>query len=433
MSSSVKRFIGMVGLSLLLTVVAGCGLWSSGSTPATVPSSGSASHSPTPTIPPSSPDPSPSPSPSPSEDELGEIIRSMTLEQKVGQMILAGIDGTEIDQATEKMISDQHIGGIILYKDNFSDLAGSVKLVNQLKQANEGSPAPLFISVDQEGGRVSRLPKDFAAIPDSGTVGRSNDEGLAEEMGSLLARELKLMGINVDFAPVLDINSNPKNPIIGKRAFGSNAEVVTKMGLAAMKGLREGGVISVVKHFPGHGDTSVDSHLDLPLVHKTTEQLQDMEWIPFKAAIDDKADAVMVAHILFPQIDPEAPASLSKVIVGEQLRGTLGYDGVVITDDMTMGAIAKNYGIAEAAVRSVEAGTDIVLVAHGYDVAKEVYDKLLQSVRDGQIEESRIDESVRRILALKQKYQLSDEPVAVPTAADLPNDEIRSWLKKLNG
>jgi beta-N-acetylhexosaminidase len=166
-------------------------------------------------------------------------------------------------------------------------------------------------------------------------------------------------------------------------------------------------------------------------VNKTTEQLKKMEWVPFQAAIDEKADAVMVAHILFPQIDPDAPASFSKVIIGEQLRDTLGYDGVVITDDMTMGAIAEHYGIEDAAVLSVEAGTDIILVAHGYDVEKKVYDKLLDSVKNGRIKETRIDESVRRILSLKLKYKLSDSPVPVPTEKDLPNDAIRQWLAKL--
>jgi beta-N-acetylhexosaminidase len=169
----------------------------------------------------------------------------------------------------------------------------------------------------------------------------------------------------------------------------------------------------------------------LPIVRKTTKQLEAMEWIPFRAAIDEKADAIMVAHILFPLIDPAAPSSFSKVIIGEQLRGTLGYDGVVITDDMTMGAIAKNYGIAEAAIRSVEAGSDILLIAHGYNTAKDVYDKLLQAVKAGNLTESRIDESVHRILSLKLKYKLSDHAIPVPESADLPNVKIQRWLEWL--
>jgi beta-N-acetylhexosaminidase len=376
-------------------------------------------------------DPSALSNPSASSDEITGILNSMTLEQKVGQMILAGIDGTSINLAAKKMIADQHVGGIIMFKNNFSDLSGSVRLVNALKKANKNNPVPLFISVDQEGGKISRLPNNFVDFPDNANVGGSDNADLAKGMGSLLAKELRIMGFNVDFAPVLDVNSNPNNPVIGNRSFGNNAKLVTKMGIAEMNGIRDGGIVAVVKHFPGHGDTSVDSHLDLPVVRKTTKQLEDMEWIPFRAAIDAKADAVMVAHILFPLIDNNAPASLSKIIIGEQLRGTLGYEGVVITDDMTMGAIAKNYGIEDAAILSVKAGSDILLIAHGYDLEKKVYDKLLSSVKSGQIKESRINESVRRILALKLKYNMSDQSVSTPTAADLPNDAIRKWLDKL--
>jgi beta-N-acetylhexosaminidase len=355
----------------------------------------------------------------------------MTLEQKVGQMILAGIEGKKIDSSMKKMIAEQHVGGIIFYKNNFSDLEGSVRLVNELKKANKGNSAPLFISVDQEGGKVSRLPKEFEAIPNADKVGRTGDPELAKEMGVLLSKELNLMGFNMNFAPVLDINSNPKNPVIGSRSFGKDAELVSKMGIAVMKGLHEGGTIPVVKHFPGHGDTSVDSHLDLPIVDKSTKQLETLEWVPFRAAIENGTEAVMVAHILFPLIDPDAPASFSKIIINEQLRGTLGFEGVVITDDMTMGAIADHYGIEEAAVKSVQAGSDILLIAHGYNTERKVYDKLLQSVRSGQLSESRIDDSVRRILALKRKYRLSDELVSTPTADELPNDEIRQWLSRL--
>jgi beta-N-acetylhexosaminidase len=431
--TNVTRKIGTLGLCALIALTAGCGWSGNGNSASTSPNNTSSS-------PPEAPSSSPSASSAPADtptpavtetNEITGIIYGMTLEQKVGQMILAGIDGTTINQASKKMIAEQYVGGIIMYKNNFSDLSGSVQLVNALKKANMNNPVPLFISVDQEGGKVSRLPKDFVAIPDNATVGRSDDAGLAKEMGSLLAEELRIMGFNVDFAPVLDVNSNPNNPVIGNRSFGNNAQLVTKMGITEMNGIRDGGIVAVVKHFPGHGDTSVDSHLALPVVRKTTKQLEAMEWIPFRAAIDAKADAVMVAHILFPLIDDKAPASFSKVIIGEQLRGTLGYDGVVITDDMTMGAIAKNYGIEDAALLSVKAGSDILLVAHGYDTEKKVYDKLLNSVKSGQIKESRIDESVRRILTLKLKYKLSDKPVPTPTVADIPNEAIRQWLDKL--
>lgn len=439
MFTKLIRLIGITGIFVTLMIIVGCGLWGNGNP--SEPSSGNSasptgalSSSPVSTASSEAPSQTASPSPSPTnieEEEIRAIISGMTLEQKIGQIILVGIAGTSIDKATKTMIDEQHVGGFIFYKNNFTDLNGSIRLVNDLKSANNGNPIPLFLSVDQEGGKVSRLPKDFAAIADSAKVGRTNDVSLAEQMGTLLARELQVMGLNVNFAPVLDINSNPNNPIIGNRSFGNNAELVTKMGLSEMKGLREGGTIAVVKHFPGHGDTTTDSHLDLPVVNKTTDQLEKLEWIPFKASIKEKADAVMIAHILFPLIDSDAPASFSKVIIGQQLRGMLGYDGVVITDDMTMGAIAKNYGIEEASVRSIEAGSDIILIAHGYNTQKKVYDKLLQSVKSGLIKGSRIDESVYRILSLKRKYELSDRPVSFPGSIDSLNNDIRSWVERL--
>ncbi|QMV40354.1 beta-N-acetylhexosaminidase [Cohnella cholangitidis] len=434
MRSTSARMLRSLGISLLLVVTVGCGLGTGGnqasqSAPPLQSPSPSAEPSPS-QAPPASPSSPSEINPSGNVD-INDIISQMTLEQKVGQMLLAGIEGKKIDSSMKKMIAEQHVGGIILYKNNFSDLAGSVRLVNELKQANNGNPAPLFISVDQEGGKVSRLPKEFEAIPNADKVGRTGDPELANEMGVLLSKELNLMGFNINFAPVLDINSNPKNPVIGSRSFGKDADLVSKMGIAVMKGLQEGGTIPVVKHFPGHGDTSVDSHLDLPIVNKSTKQLESLEWVPFRAAIENGTDAVMVAHILFPLIDPDAPASFSKIIIDEQLRGTLGFEGVVITDDMTMGAIADHYGIEEAAVKSVQAGSDILLIAHGYNTEKKVYDKLLQSVRSGQLSESRIDDSVRRILSLKRKYGLSDELVSTPAADELPNEEIRQWLSRL--
>jgi beta-N-acetylhexosaminidase len=409
---------------ILLLITAGCSWFSQSatqpaSTPAPPPTATATSTAP------ASPSASSSASPG---DEIETRISSMSLAQKVGQMLLAGLEGTTVDKSAKRMISEDHVGGVILFKDNLGGIARSVNLTNGLKKANAGNPAPLFMSVDQEGGRVSRLPKEFLSMPANAVVGKTKDAGLAEQMGGLIAKQLKLLGFNVDFAPVLDVNSNPKNPVIGDRSFGSTATVVTDMGVAELKGIRGGGIIPVVKHFPGHGDTAVDSHLDLPVVQKTAAQLERMEWVPFKAAIDSDTEAVMVAHILFPEIDPDAPASFSKVIIGDHLRGKLGYDGVVITDDLTMGAIAKNYGIAEAAVRSVEAGSDILLVAHGYDTAHEVFMALMNSVAAGRISEARIDESVARILKLKRKYDLTDHTVPVPTPADLPNNEIRRWL-----
>ncbi|WP_438445368.1 beta-N-acetylhexosaminidase [Gorillibacterium sp. sgz5001074] len=384
------------------------------------------------------PSPAATPKPAPSAPTAGstgssaqDVLSRMTLEEKIGQMILAGIDGTELDENAKSMIASRRVGGIILYANNLKSLESAVTLVNALKTANAGSPAPLFISVDQEGGKVSRLPKEYAAIPANAAVGKSGSPELAGTMGRLLARELRSAGFNMDFAPVLDINSNPGNPVIGERSFGNTADKVTKLGIAELKGLRGERIIPVVKHFPGHGDTSVDSHLELPVVNKTSAQLRALEWQPFEAAVKENAEAVMVAHILFPKLDSDKPASLSEAIIGRELRGRMGYKGVVITDDLGMGAIKKHYDLAAAAVSTVKAGSDILLVGHGYGDARLVFDTLLGSVRSGALTEKRIDESITRILSLKTGYQLSDKTVPVPDLTAL-NRDIGSWIKQLN-
>lgn len=364
-------------------------------------------------------------------DPVQDQLNQLSLDEKIGQMILAGVQGTTLDDQARQMITDQKVGGIIFYANNVTTLQGTAKFVQSIKDANRANPVPIFMSVDQEGGKVSRMPETVESIPSNGQVGKAKDDDLAETMGELLARQVKLIGFNVDFAPVLDVNSNPNNPVIGDRSFGSSAELVSHMGIAELKGLRSEGIIPVVKHFPGHGDTSVDSHLDLPVVNKTEKQLAQLEWIPFQAAVKEQVEAVMVAHILYPKLDPDHPASLSDVIIGKHLRGKFKYDGVVITDDLSMGAIAKNYKLSEAAVETVQAGSDILLVAHSYESAKTIFDTLMSAVKSGKIAETRIDESVYRILALKQKYKLSDEKQSAEDLKQL-NADILHWRKQVN-
>ncbi|KWX69701.1 beta-N-acetylhexosaminidase [Paenibacillus jilunlii] len=437
-----NRYYSILTLSafiLLLLLATGCNsnaaTPSRTSAPAPSPATGAATEQPvTPSSSPAASQPpaaESSPAPFQAVDELTRKIAGMTLEEKIGQMLLVGIDGTTLEPEAKRMITEDKAGGIILYADNIKDLKGMVNLINALKKSNSANPAPLFMSVDQEGGKVSRMPKEYASIPSNGKVGRSNDTDAAGTMGKLLAREVLAAGFNMNFAPVLDINSNPDNPVIGDRSFGSSASIVSKLGVAEMNGIASEGVVPVVKHFPGHGDTAVDSHLDLPVVDKTAPQLAKLEWIPFQAAIKEQADAVMVAHILFPKIDPDSPASLSRMIIGDQLRGDMGYQGVVITDDLTMGAIMKHFDLGTAAIKTVNAGSDILLIAHGYENAQLARKALLQGVRGGMLDESRINESVYRILALKQKYRLTDKPVPVPDLTEL-NNEIKIWRSNLS-
>ena len=362
-------------------------------------------------------------------DKISRQIAEMTLDEKIGQVFTVGFEGYEQDNQIEGMIKDYHVGGVILFRKNIKSPVQLLGLVNSLKSSNSNNKTPLFVSVDEEGGRVTRLPDQIIKLPSNEKIGKINNGDFSFSIGNILAEELKAFGFNMDFAPVLDIFSNPKNTVIGDRSFGNNAEIVSKLGVQTMKGIRDLGVIPVVKHFPGHGDTLEDSHVGLPSVDHDMERLETFELIPFKAAIDSGVDAVMVAHILLRKIDSENPASLSEKIISGILREKMGFEGVVITDDMTMGAIGENYSMQEAVVRSFLAGSDMILVCHGYDNQLEAIKALKAAVQNGTVTEDRLDESVRRILALKDKYSLADTAIE---AADVEgiNKKIEAVLSK---
>lgn len=363
-----------------------------------------------------------------SADPIKAKIDGMTLDEKLGQLVIAGIDGHSLNQNTINLIKDYKVGGFILYNNNISSADQLLSLINSLKETNSDNPVPLFISVDQEGGNVDRMPGGIKKFPSNQVIGQKNNSNLSYNIGNTLAFEIKSFGFNLNFAPVLDINSNPKNPVIGNRSFGSNAEVVSNLGVQTMKGIQSGDVIPVIKHFPGHGDTSVDSHKELPVINKDLNKLETSELIPFSNAIKNNADAVMIAHILLPQIDAKNPASLSETIVTDILRHNLNFKGVVITDDITMGAIIKNYNLDDAAVKAINAGNDIVLVAHDYNYEIKVFNALKKAVKDNQITEDRIDESVYRILKLKNKYNLNNNTISSVNISTI-NQKISSVLK----
>jgi beta-N-acetylhexosaminidase len=357
---------------------------------------------------------------------ISEIISKMNLEDKIGQMILAGIDGTTMDANTKNLISQIHVGGIIFYANNFETPEQTVQLVNQLKAGNR-SILPLFLSADQEGGRVVRLPGGLVNFPPNNQIGQVNDPEFSYKVGTLLGHELKEFGLNLDFAPVLDINSNPGNPVIGDRSFGNNSEVVSTLGIQTMKGIQSQNVIPTIKHFPGHGDTSVDSHLELPIVNKSLMELKELELIPFEHAINDGADVVMVAHILLPELDKINPASMSKAVITDLLRKQLSFTGVIITDDMTMGAIIEHFDIGKAAVESVKAGSDIILVGHDYNNIVKITSSLKTAVENGEISDQRLNESIGRIIQLKRKYSINDTEVENPNINNI-NHSINSLL-----
>lgn len=359
-------------------------------------------------------------------DQIRLQVENMTLEEKIGQMLLVGMEGYDMNDNITELIKSYNVGGIILYGKNVKDGRQLLSLTNSLKNTNSSNKIPLFISVDEEGGSVSRNPKEVKKLPTAKDIGKTKNTDLAFEAGKLLGKTVKAFGYNMDFAPVLDIDSNPLNPVIGDRAFGQTAEIVSAMGIGVFKGIKEEGVIPVIKHFPGHGDTITDSHIGLPVITHSWERLNNFEIVPFKHAIDNGADVVMVAHILLLQIDQEYPASMSDVVITNILRDRLKFQGVIITDDMTMGAIEENYNIDEAAVQSVKAGADIVLVGHNHENSVKVFNALKEGVEKDNISIDKIDKSVYRILKLKEKYNLKDSVIE-----DLNIEEINKEIDGL--
>lgn len=359
-------------------------------------------------------------------DNIQKEIDKMSVEEKIGQLVIAGVDGLELVKKDKSLLTVNKVGGIIIMGKNVESTKRLKKLIDDIKSANKQNNIPLFLSVDEEGGRVSRMPSVFVRLPTNEVIGKRNNTAFSYEIGSIISEELKGFGFNMNFAPVLDINSNTNNPVIGDRSYGTNAEIVSKLGISTMDSLKDNKIIAVVKHFPGHGDTSVDSHIDLPIVNVPLEKLRSFEFLPFSRAIKKDVDGIMMGHILLKKIDNKYPASLSKKVITEILRRDLGFKGVVFTDDLTMGAITKQFTIGDAAVKSIIAGADVVLVCHENKNVKAVLASLKKAVKSNEISEKRLDKSVYRILTLKEKYKLTDR-----SSTNIDVSQINKRIAKL--
>lgn len=343
-------------------------------------------------------------------DSIQEKLSSMSLEEKIGQLLIVGIEDENFSEREMYQLNTNNVGGFIFFSRNIKEEEQIRTLLNQLKAENN-SDIPLFLAIDEEGGMVSRLSTLYGDLPEAKALGALENKEISYAYGENLGKRLKELGLNLNFAPVLDINSNPSNPVIGNRAFGTTAEVVQNNGMAVMKGIESQDVIPAVKHFPGHGDTNVDSHLNLPIVNKTKEELMDLELSPFITAIDEGVDVIMIAHILFPALDAETPSTLSPYVMQDLLRDTLGYENIIISDDMTMGAITQNYSIELASIEFLKNGGDILLICHGKENPSLVIEAIKESVANKELSMDDIDEKVYRILSLKEKYHLEDEEV----------------------
>jgi beta-N-acetylhexosaminidase len=323
----------------------------------------------------------------------------MTLEQMAGQLIWGGWGGqggepTQYDAHARFLVEDLQASGIVLMSRNLETPEQVAELTHTLR---ERAGRPLLISIDQEGGRICRMPLPGFTFPGSRALGAIDDVRVTREVSRAIGEQLLALGVNVDFSPTLDVNNNPRNPIIGVRAFAEDAETVTRHGVAAIEGFREAGVMPVVKHFPGHGDTSGDSHLELPCLPVSRQRLEEVELVPFRAAIAAGAPAVMTTHILFPALDPKLPSTLSPRILNGLLRTELGFDGVVVTDCLEMKGVADHWSVEETAVLAIEAGADALLVCHTQETQARMHSALCDAVRTGRLTEERLAQSVARI------------------------------------
>ena len=360
-----------------------------------------------------------------------EQINNMSIEEKIGQMLIVTDSSTIADEDLLKNLETIKPGGFILFSDNIESYEQTTKLIDDI---NSTADIPMFISIDQEGGRVARIKKlsdtEVTIIPSMYKLGLTKDEELAYEVGKVVGEELRALNINMDFAPVLDIYSNPENTVIGDRAFGSTAELVSNMALSFSQGLESTGVISVYKHFPGHGDTYEDSHNTLPIITKTKEELMELELIPFKDAIENGADVIMVGHLAIPSITGNSkPASLSKEVITELLKKELGFNGIVITDALNMGALTKQYTEEEIYINAINAGIDILLMP---EFDNETIEIILKEVEEGIIKVEEINDSVEKILELKYNKLFQENKYTKDYLGSLEHQEIISKIDKNN-
>ncbi len=332
---------------------------------------------------------------------------------------MLGFSGARPSSYIKRLIAEYGLGGVVVFGGNVDKPQQVARLCEELQQLAINSPSgmPLFISIDQEGGRVARLKEGFTALPGMATLGATGSGQLAYALGQLIGRELGWLGINMNLAPVLDINSQPQNPVIGDRSLGSDPALVARLGCKIRKGLNQAGVLAVGKHFPGHGDTMLDSHLGLPVVTKPRQVLEKRELLPFKAAIADGIEALMPAHVLYSALDEDNPASLSNKILTDLLRHELGFKGLIISDDMLMQAIDQTQ-LSQAAVRAVQAGVDMLLFGREEAQIPQVIEALLEAIAQKTISQARLDQAAGNILQLKNKWL---NPPAKPDYAQLKN------------
>jgi beta-N-acetylhexosaminidase len=331
---------------------------------------------------------------------------------------MLGFDGETLSSELAEYL-ERGLAGVVLYKRNFRSVERLRKIAAEIRSAAGRS---VLIGIDQEGGTRFSLPAPFTAWPSVAELGRAHDIALTEQMARAMAVELRIAGCNLNFAPMLDLNVNPESPVTKDRSFGDDPQLVAKMGVAFDHGLRAGRVLSCAKHFPGHGDALVDPHHDLPVFSGTMERLESAELVPFAAAVAAGVPAVMTAHILLPRIDPERPASLSRTMLDNVLRRGMGFKGIILADDLGMGAISRRYGAGEAAIETLRAGTDVAMLCHDWKAVAPAIDAVRQAQEAGRFDAAESRASLGRI---EHACALAELPVPEASLDILACEEFR--------
>ncbi|MET0153243.1 MAG: beta-N-acetylhexosaminidase [Candidatus Binatia bacterium] len=351
---------------------------------------------------------------------------------RAGKLFMVGVPGPTLDRATRSFLKAHAVAGVILFDRNVGDLGALMALTAELHAISPDRP--ILVGIDHEGGRVSRLGEPFTQFPPAAVVGRARSPHLAYRQGVAMGEELRSVGIDIDFAPVLDVASNPSNPVIGDRSFGAHPRTVSRLGISLVHGLQRTGVVAVGKHFPGHGDTQVDSHLDLPIVRRSAAELDRVELFPFRRSIQGGIEALMTAHVVFTELDAERPATLSRPILTDVLRERLRFRGVLFSDDLEMKAISDRFAAGEAAVLAIEAGVDWLLTCQTLDFAEQAISGLVRAAARRPRLAARMEEAAARNDALRRNHlRRLRRPYAYPPipAEGLANHrDLVKWIEE---
>ena len=354
----------------------------------------------------------------------------LTIEEKIGQMIMIGMDTNYITDRIKTMITKYKIGGILLYRKNFNTYEDMLKLINDLKNLNKNNKIPLFIAIDQEGGRVNRFPPEIKNLPAANKLASLNNLDTVMEATKITSELLSSSGFNLNFAPVLDIKRFNNSHPIGDRCYSDNKDDVTKYTIPVMKEFQKNDIVSVIKHFPGHGATKLDSHFLLPIINSNIKTLEKDDWYPFLYAFKNGADALLLSHIVIRNITGIYPASLSRKFIVEYIRRKYKYNGLIITDDLKMRSIRFIYGPVLAVEKAFKAGNDIILFRFNERDEKKALNRIYSLVKHKSIKESRINRSVNRVIKIKEKYKCSDIMPDKKVNIEEINDRINKIRKE---